>query len=141
MLGAEVAHLGAEKAPQTRPDGLFPKMLIFGMQEVKGQFWSILGLILFLFCMIFGYKLSNLSLSVIFCFLVFRRVWVCLGISKIQKKKKTVHLWPKIARYGNLLDFIKYLQAKVKTLSYIKNLEITKHLFIYRIINKNDRQS
>ena len=74
-----MAHLGAGKAPQTQPGGLFPKMLVFGMQEVKGQFWSILGLILFLFCMIFGYKLSNLSLSVILCFQVFRLVFFLSG--------------------------------------------------------------
>ena len=35
----------------------------------------------------------------------------------------------------------KYLQAKIKTLLYNKNLQITKQLLIYRMINKNDRQS
>ena len=101
-----MAHFGPEKTPQTRPGGLFPKMLDFGWQKVKSQFWSILGVILVLFCMIlFGYNLLNLSLSVSFCFLVFRRVWVCLGMFKIQK---TVHLWPKIARSGNLLNSMKY---------------------------------
>ena len=103
--------------------------------------------ILFLFrMMLFSYKLSNLSLSVSFCSLFFRYVWVCLEMSKIQK---TVHLLPKVISYKNLLDFIKYftdskhnyLQAKFQTLSYNKNLQITKQLFIYRIINKNGRQS
>ena len=69
LLGAEMAHLGAGKAPQTQPGGLFPKMLVFGMQEVKGQFWSILGLILFLFCMmLFGYNLSVLVYLLSFVF-------------------------------------------------------------------------
>ena len=35
--------------------------------------------------MLFNYKLSNLSLSVTFCFLILRRVWVPLGMSKLQK--------------------------------------------------------
>ena len=62
-------------------------MLVFGWQEVKGQFWSILNLILFLFCMmLFGYKLSNLNLSVTFCFLIFRRVWVCLVHLNYKKR-------------------------------------------------------
>ena len=65
----------------------FQKCLFFWWQEVKGQFWSILDLILFLFyMMLFYYKLSNLSLSVTFCFLIFRSVWVPLGMSKIQKR-------------------------------------------------------
>ena len=67
-----MAHLEPKKAPQVWLGSLFPKMLILGWQEFKGQFWSILGLILFLFCMtLFGYKLLNLSLSISFCFLVF----------------------------------------------------------------------
>ena len=91
-------HLGPEKTSQTqtRPGGSFPKMLVFGWHKVKGKFWSILGLILFLFwIMLFGYKLMSLSFSVSFFFLVFRRTWVCLGMSKKQK-----HVWPKKARCG-----------------------------------------
>ena len=38
-----------EPVPQTRAGGLFPKMHIFGWQKIKGQFWFIFGLILFLF--------------------------------------------------------------------------------------------
>ena len=44
-----MAHLGSKKATQTGPGGLFPKMLAFGWQEFKGQFWSILVLISFYF--------------------------------------------------------------------------------------------
>ena len=62
---------------------------------------------------LFCYKLSNLILSVSFCFLlVFRRIWVCLGMSKIQKP---VHLWPKVKCYGILLDFMKHFKVQVFT--------------------------
>ena len=120
-----MAPLGPEKAPQNFLGDTFPKMLVFGWQEVKGQFWSILGVILFLFWMLFGYKLSNLSLSISFCFLVFRRIWVCLEMSKIQK---TVHLWPKISRYGNLLDFMKYFMDS----KYRQRLKLFRILKIYK---------
>ena len=72
---------------QTRRGGVYPKTLVFWWQEVKGQFWPILSLILFLFCiMLFNNKLSNLSLSITFCFPIFRRVCVSLRMSKIQKR-------------------------------------------------------
>ena len=72
---------------QTRQGGVYPKILVFWWQEVKGQFWPILSLILFLFCiMLFNNKLSNLSLSVTFCFPIFRSVCVSLKMSKIQKR-------------------------------------------------------
>ena len=72
---------------QTRRGGVYPKILVFWWQGVKGQFWPILSLILFLFCiMLFNNKLSILSLSVTFCFPIFRRVCVSLRMSKIQKR-------------------------------------------------------
>ena len=39
-----MAHSGPKKAPQTRPGSLFPKIIVLGWQEVKSQFWSVLGL-------------------------------------------------------------------------------------------------
>ena len=94
-----------------------------------------------LFCMkLFCYKLSNLILSVSFCFLSSGCVWGCLKYKNqfIYGQKLNVMefywtLW-NISKY-------KYLQAKVKTLLYNKNIQITKQLLIYRMINKNDRQS
>ena len=60
-----MAHSGPKKVPQTRPGSLFPKIIVLGWQEVN--FGPFLGFILFLFYMMFfGYKLSNLSLSVSF---------------------------------------------------------------------------
>ena len=54
-------------------------MLVLPWPEVKGQFWFSLSPILVLFCMmLFDFKLSNLSLSVNFCFPIF---WARLGVS------------------------------------------------------------
>ena len=33
-------HLGSKKATQTGPGGLSRKMLVFWLQEFKGQFWA-----------------------------------------------------------------------------------------------------
>ena len=84
-------------------------MLVFGWHKVKGKFWSTLGLILFLFwIMLFGYKLMSLSFSVSFFFLVFRRIWVCLGMSKMQKRfmAKKSTLWNLIGLYEIFHEFI-----------------------------------
>ena len=79
---------------QTRRGGVYPKILVFWWQEVKGQFWPILSLILFLFCiMLFNNKLSNLSLSVTFCFPIFRRVCVSLKMAKICALWKFIRLY------------------------------------------------
>ena len=94
---------------------------------------SISSLILFLFCiMLLDYKLSNMSLSVTFCFLIFRRLWVSLEMSKIQKR----FIFGQNLHVMEVLDFMKYLMD-----SKHNNLQVTQQLFMYRIISKHDNQS
>ena len=144
LLGAEMIHLGPEKTSQTqtRPGGSFPKMLVFGWHKVKGKFWSILGLILFLFwIMLFGYKLMSLSFSVSFFFLVFRRIWVCLGMSKMQKrfiygqKKHVVEFNWTLWNISWIHSTSNYRQ-RLKLFRLIKIYKETKQLFICRIITR-----
>ena len=88
---------------------LVSKNACFWVARVERSILVYFGLILLLFCMmLLGYKLSNLSFSVIFCLLVFRCVWVCLGMSKIQKNgsfmAKNCMSWEFIGLYEIFTD-------------------------------------
>ena len=82
--------------------------------------------------MLLDYKLSNLSLSFTICFLIFRRLWVSLEMSKIQKR----FIFGQNLHVIEVLDFMKYFMD-----SKYNNLQVTQQLFMYRIISKHDNQS
>ena len=73
-------------------------------------------------------SISNLSLSVRFCFLVFRRIWVCLEISEIQKRfihGQKLHV---IEIYWTLWN-ISWIQ---RTSNYRQRLKLFRILKIYK---------